>query len=1168
MKINKKKTLIGAISTLALATASFAVVGFNDVEASAEQTEYATNSAKWQTVTGMTVNSTYGLVPNVLSTNADVMVATSVNLSADSNGKITSTIKGGTYGVMAYYLKWNEGTDSVTWAWGSNSSELGANEFGTKNLPTGSSIYPEKITASNVKGDWIAIILSYDIAPFVLECNNGTITKVCDLWVEGFGPSDYNNFFAQTTQVSYSVEDTASGANYGFSYYTADYGIKTEVGMNIGSTYTSANANLKGEGAVRIEKIIAGAEFTSGNGDGTPDTYFSVAIEEGASGDVGGGDAGGGTTTTENWQELTNITEDETTGVLTPTVASGTQFSAISKNVEGVMATAEITTDFKDTASPWGVLVYYLEWNKGVDSVTWQMGDGNATFPIGSDAGLNASSVAGDWVALVVNTADKPFVLECANGVITNKGLLSTALDGYDYWYLFNQKTTVGLMTTDTASGVDISISFDAINAGQDKVTYSYSSTNTNLKGTGAFGFVRVTGNAVLSSANASITAKVESVVTQPLDAPQIAQDGTRIKWTAIPNAEKYAYTVDGGSVQYTTNCFVECSTDGQKVKVKAVGDGVYYSESDWSNEVTYDAPAVKMATPVVSVDIEGKASWTEIEGATSYSYKINDGEAETTTELFVILSDGDTITVQAVSSNTEEYLASDWSTVVNYKAPKKMATPSVSVNESGLASWTEIEGATYYLYKINDGQAQQTNGLSVPLADGDTITVQAVTEDIQNYKNSDWSDTVVYNAPMTKLATPQVALVGNEASWTADLNATKYVYKIGEDGAEMDAQGNSVELTDGDTIYVKAIGDNDDFEDSDWSTAVTYTADTLATPQVTLEENVASWATVEGAVSYTYKFGENGEEITINETSITLVHGQTLFVKANGNDKTSLDSDWSTAVSYTATALQTPVVELNGDVASWNVVAGANGYKYKIDGGEEQTTTELCVILTDGQSVQVKALGNNETSLDSDWSTAVSYTAPEVPDEPDEPEVPDVPVTPDDGETFTVEEVTEMIGALSTEVTNRQAYTRIRAMYLEAKEAYYTLSAEDMALVENAEVLTSVQATLNAFKAKVDKADEVDAMVTAIPTTTITAENYEIRKAQITAANEAYNALSAEEKALCQKARYLENRNAQLAEYEASPEEKGCGSSIGGFALAGVALAGLAVLKRKKRED
>ena len=1192
MKINKKKTLIGAVSAMALATASFAVMGFNGVEASAQQTEYATNSAKWQKVEGMKVDSTYGLVPNVLSTNADVMSATSVNLSANSNGTITSDLSGGSYGVMAYYLKWNEGTDSVTWAWSTrNTSALGENEFGTKNLPAGSSIYPEKITASNVKGDWIAIILSYDIAPFVLECNNGKITQICDLWTSGFGPSDYNNLFNQETQVAYSIADTASGASYSMTYYTPDYGINTPAPMTVtGGVQNSTNANLKGEGALRIEKIIAGAEFTTGNSGATPKSYFKVAIEENASGDVGGG-TGGGTTSTENWQVLSGVSEGPSSNVLVPNVAGDVPFKATSKNVDSPVTSVKITSDLKGGVS-WGVMMYYLKWNEGTDSVTWDWTT-NPDYPMegiggASEMGLKASGATGDWIAIAISHASAPLVIECKNGQMVaynDDRIWTNGFGDVDYGQFFNQKTEVEILITETENGISMTATFDAVNAGMDKIGLlngTYVSTNANLKGAGAVSIQRVKGNANFSNGQSTITADIQGVVAQKLETPTIAQSGTTIRWEKVENASSYLYTVDGKDEKEVATNFIECSKDldGKTIKVKAIGDGVYYSDGDWSNEVVYDAPAEKMATPVVSVDLDGKASWSAIEGATSYSYKVNDGEVKTTADTFVQLSDGDTITVQAISTDTENYLASDWSTEVKYKAPVKLATPNVSVSESGLASWDEVTGATSYSYKINDGEEQTTTGLSVALTDGDSIIVKAVTTDVENYKDSDWSDAVTYNAPMAKLATPEVTIVGNEARWTADLNATKYVYKIGEDGEVKDANGNSVELTDGQTIYVKAVGDNSATEDSDWSTGKTYTAGAIAIPQVTIEGNVASWNVVEGAVSYAYKFGENGEVKTTSATSIALVHGQTLFVKAVGNGATSKDSDWSTAVSYTATALQTPVVVLNGDVASWNVVAGANGYKYKI-GDVETTTTELSVILADGQSVQVKALGDNETSLDSAWSTVVSYTAPEdsetpnvpstpdTPDTPVEPDEPNTPVVPDDGETFTVAEVTAMIAELPTIVNDRQAYTRVRSAYLIAKEAYYTLSAEDMALVENASVLTTLQETLNAFKAKVDKADAVDAMVTAIPTTTITAENYGVRKAQITAANEAYNALTEEEKELCKKATYLNNRMMQLAEYEANPEdEKGCGSSIGGFALAGVALAGLAVIKRKKKED
>ena len=75
------------------------------------------------------------------------------------------------------------------------------------------------------------------------------------------------------------------------------------------------------------------------------------------------------------------------------------------------------------------------------------------------------------------------------------------------------------------------------------------------------------------------------------------------------------------------------------------------------------------LATPVVSIATDGKASWTAVENASGYAYKINNGEEKDTTETSVTLTNGQSIVVKAVGDG-ENYLDSAWSTSKTYTAP------------------------------------------------------------------------------------------------------------------------------------------------------------------------------------------------------------------------------------------------------------------------------------------------------------------------------------------------------------------------------------------------------------------------------------------------------------------------------------------------------------------
>ncbi len=454
--------------------------------------------------------------------------------------------------------------------------------------------------------------------------------------------------------------------------------------------------------------------------------------------------------------------------------------------------------------------------------------------------------------------------------------------------------------------------------------------------------------------------------VAAALDAPTVTLDEDKATWSTVANATGYVYKIGvNGEEQEATGDSVTL-TNGQTIFVKALGDGTLYLDSAWASK-TYNAGALGQPNVTLSGNV---ASWTAVEGASAYVYKINEGVEKTTTDLSVTLTHGQSIKVKAVSEGMND---SFWSDKVTYTASALIA-PVVTLNEN-VASWTAVDGAVRYVYKIGaNGEEKTAIGTSVTMESGETLYVMAVGNN-ETSLNSAWSNSVTYIAET--LAVPNVSLKGNTASWESVDGASGYVYKIGVTGVEMPVNGTSVVLTHNQTIYVKAVGDGEKYLDSGWSNGMQYTAIVLAVPQVRLNGNTADWEVVDGASGYVYKIGANGEEKTIADTSVTLTHNQTLYVKAMGDDETKLDSSWSTAVTYKASPLATPVVTLDNNVASWVAVDDAIGYVYKIGvTGAETSTTETSVTLKHNQTVYVKALGDNLTALGSGWSTAVTYTA------------------------------------------------------------------------------------------------------------------------------------------------------------------------------------------------
>ncbi len=74
-----------------------------------------------------------------------------------------------------------------------------------------------------------------------------------------------------------------------------------------------------------------------------------------------------------------------------------------------------------------------------------------------------------------------------------------------------------------------------------------------------------------------------------------------------------------------------------------------------------------------------------------------------------------------------------------------------------------------------------------------------------------------------TPLAVPQLSLNGNTVTWSPIANAIGYIYKIGENGRETFISVPRITLQEGETLYVKSLGDGQNYTQSSWSTPITY---------------------------------------------------------------------------------------------------------------------------------------------------------------------------------------------------------------------------------------------------------------------------------------------------------------------------------------------------------
>ena len=85
-----------------------------------------------------------------------------------------------------------------------------------------------------------------------------------------------------------------------------------------------------------------------------------------------------------------------------------------------------------------------------------------------------------------------------------------------------------------------------------------------------------------------------ENTTPTKLTAPTIALIDDTATWSANASADKFEISVDG-NLSYIENSVTSRKlADGQTFKIRAIGDGTNYTNSDWSNSVIYEKPIAK----------------------------------------------------------------------------------------------------------------------------------------------------------------------------------------------------------------------------------------------------------------------------------------------------------------------------------------------------------------------------------------------------------------------------------------------------------------------------------------------------------------------------------------------------------------------------------------------
>lgn len=138
-----------------------------------------------------------------------------------------------------------------------------------------------------------------------------------------------------------------------------------------------------------------------------------------------------------------------------------------------------------------------------------------------------------------------------------------------------------------------------------------------------------------------------------------------QVTWKAITGVKYYTYCVNGN--EYKTENTTASISYGDTFKIKSLSeDSIYrYSyDSQYSYEIKLTANIIKLETPEISIDVNGKVTWNEISGVSTYGYVINDDAEIKTSNREITINHGDNIKVRALPDNLGQnytYLASDY---------------------------------------------------------------------------------------------------------------------------------------------------------------------------------------------------------------------------------------------------------------------------------------------------------------------------------------------------------------------------------------------------------------------------------------------------------------------------------------------------------------------------
>jgi len=426
----------------------------------------------------------------------------------------------------------------------------------------------------------------------------------------------------------------------------------------------------------------------------------------------------------------------------------------------------------------------------------------------------------------------------------------------------------------------------------------------------------------------------------------------------------------------------------------------------------TFENSNQLVAPPNPRVDASNVLRWDTVANATSYRITWGNHQIDVIQNHwnidFSLFTQGQSVTFSIVAM-AQGLTPSAAATVTWVVTDATMPTPTISITPAGLLTWTGAGAQIVRLYRNNSAIWTSEAAITqIDLTDHTQVigigdqNIQIRFLNANGTPASNLSNTAVVNLTGLLPAPTGVAITGNTLSWTAVPNAVGYrVYVGGTQRTTQNITGTefnlaTLNLSNADhNIQVRAMGNSTTTRNSPLSTGINFRPGAVGTPtNVNIAGTNLSWTAVSNAIGYRIYVGgtarTTGTEITatnFNLATLNLAIGtHEVQVRALGNNTNTFDSALSTAVNFEVTiiTLDAPANAHLRDttVLHWDAVPGTRGYTIYVGGAVRSAPTTAThfalgtLSLAAGEhSIQIRALGNNETTLDSPLSTPVTFT-------------------------------------------------------------------------------------------------------------------------------------------------------------------------------------------------